>query len=139
VPLLLLALTRCAACAHLLSTKAVPEDVYALALRSVLSAASRVVQAYEAQLAARPWSTQAATSALLWGAGDAAAQSATSCSDSQRLAVTTLYGGLLIGPAGHAWLNWLDRECKRAGRSPAGAVLWKTVRCFTFLGAACAA
>jgi len=83
----------------------------------------RLVQRYCDVLAQRPWTTQAATSALLWGAGDIAAQRVESSHadkpaaalDVRRASLVTLYGGAFIGPLGHAWLEALEHGTRRAG------------------------
>lgn len=100
----------------------------------------RLVKCYCDTLAARPWTTQAATSALLWcvpvrmraatsnvlrgrGAGDVAAQrlerqtaeEPAGGADLRRVGLVTLYGGAFIGPLGHAWLEALELGTRRAG------------------------
>ena len=128
---------------------------------------ARLLELYCAQLQRSPWTTQAATSALLWcapaaavcaqrtprhrraahararahprrrGAGDVAAQSiertgdagggggaapaaAPGGTDARRVALVTAYGGLFVGPLGHAWYELLDRVTRRYW--PAGSV-----------------
>mmetsp|Transcript_13869 Transcript_13869/g.24294 ORF Transcript_13869/g.24294 Transcript_13869/m.24294 type:complete len:323 (-) Transcript_13869:787-1755(-) len=66
---------------------------------------------YERSLDHHPIPTQVATSAVLWATGDAISQRCTSGRhlDVRRTALTAVFGGLLIGPAGHFWYSHLDQ------------------------------
>jgi len=94
---------------------------------------ARLAAAYETQLSARPWATQATTSAILWGAGDLLAQRLESklrpdvLADWRRAGVNTVYGGAFIGPLGHAWLEWLEQARVRSGLGAVAAVAAKVL------------
>eukprot|EP00198_Chlamydomonas_reinhardtii_P005718 XP_001695054.1 predicted protein [Chlamydomonas reinhardtii] len=82
---------------------------------------SRAWNAYERSLRRHPVLTQAASSALLWGLGDAMAQriearcSGVAQPDGRRTALTAAFGGGIIGPSGHAWYQALDSLVLRCG------------------------
>ncbi|GLC42063.1 Protein Mpv17 [Pleodorina starrii] len=79
----------------------------------------RVWAAYERSLRRRPVLTQAASSALLWGLGDAMAQRIETRGrggvDSRRVALTAAFGGAVIGPAGHGWYLMLESLVLKLG------------------------
>ncbi|KAG2437359.1 hypothetical protein HXX76_006014 [Chlamydomonas incerta] len=82
---------------------------------------SRAWNAYERSLRRHPVLTQAASSALLWGLGDAMAQRiearcrGEAAADCRRTALTAAFGGGVIGPAGHAWYQALESLVLRCG------------------------
>ncbi|KAK5097757.1 Protein required for ethanol metabolism [Exophiala xenobiotica] len=70
---------------------------------------------YQARLASRPLLTQAATTAVLFGAGDALAQHAVekrgwTNHSLERTARMVGYGGLVFGPAATKWYQFLSRK-----------------------------
>ncbi|KAG2453141.1 hypothetical protein HYH02_002467 [Chlamydomonas schloesseri] len=81
----------------------------------------RAWNAYERSLRRHPVLTQAASSALLWGMGDAMAQRiearcrGDAAPDGRRTALTAAFGGAVIGPAGHAWYQALEALVLRCG------------------------
>ncbi|GLI62360.1 hypothetical protein VaNZ11_004979 [Volvox africanus] len=79
----------------------------------------RAWAAYERSLRKHPVMTQAATSALLWGLGDAMAQRIENRGrggiDARRVALTAAFGGAVIGPAGHGWYLMLERLVMQLG------------------------
>jgi len=90
------------------------------------AAVTRLVASYEAQLHSRPFMTQAATSGLLWGAGDCVAQRFEAKRfEVKRVGVNAIYGGAFIGPLGHVWLEWLEAARLRAGLGRTASVLAK--------------
>ena len=63
-------------------------------------------------------SLQAATSSIIWGAGDLLAQRLEHDGgkwkvDRERIAITSSYGFFLVGPSGHMWYEFLDRAMTR--------------------------
>ncbi|EFJ42630.1 hypothetical protein VOLCADRAFT_121508 [Volvox carteri f. nagariensis] len=79
----------------------------------------RAWAAYERSLRKHPVLTQAASSALLWGLGDAMAQRIENRGrggiDARRVALTAAFGGAVIGPAGHGWYLLLERLVLKLG------------------------
>ncbi|KAK9803230.1 hypothetical protein WJX73_007509 [Symbiochloris irregularis] len=71
----------------------------------------RLWQRYETALHSRPFTTQSLTSGVLWGVGDIISQRVDGDDrlDLPRTAWTAFFGAALIGPAGHAWYQALDR------------------------------
>ncbi len=74
---------------------------------------ARLWRSYERCLERRPVATQSVTSGALWALGDVLAQKFTSDSkqplDVRRAALTGVFGGAVIGPAGTWWYAHLDR------------------------------
>ena len=90
------------------------------AMQAARAAYRRLLDGYCAALRSRPWTTQSLSSAALWRLGDVAALRLEQfdvqhphTTDTRRAAMVTLYGGLFIGPLGHAWLLQLDRLTRR--------------------------
>lgn len=78
----------------------------------MVQAPIRLWKAYERQLQKRPVLTQAATSAVLFGAGDVVAQrmaEGRSNLDVSRTLMTSVFGGAVVGPLGHLWYSHLDK------------------------------
>lgn len=99
-------------------------------------------------LAKRPYTTQCATSAVLWGAGDVVAQKAETekghLTDWRRVCCITAYGAGFVGPLGHAWYEGLDKVARRvcdagtarfvAVKVVADTVMFNPVHVISFFG-----
>lgn len=75
---------------------------------------------YASSLRRHPWRTQVVTTGALWCCGDLLAQRLEARAsgraavwDARRTALTAGYGGLFIGPLGHAWYLGLDVAARR--------------------------
>eukprot|EP00873_Tetraselmis_striata_P044640 jgi/Tetstr1/464904/TSEL_009638.t1 len=84
-------------------------------LHGLGSAARRGWTRYETALQSKPVSTQAVTTALLWGVGDLASQRVERKKnfDWRRTMQTMAYAGCCLGPIGHFWYLGLDTVAAR--------------------------
>ena len=73
---------------------------------------SMIWRKYESHVQKRPLLVNMATSATLWAAGDMLSQRVQRLpmqrAGARQTALTCAFGGLVFGPMGYAWYQWLD-------------------------------